>query len=228
MTPQQRKKTAYEVLGVESGASQTKLKQAYIRLAQLNHPDRQGESSPAARHQAEVAMREITAAWASVSTPARRAAYDRSLRPAGSAWESQTASGATRAPRTSAVRPGQAVPPPSGSGIVVDASHARFWRWGPAVVLAFLLIGILVFTAYANQAENVDPTTTIPPGARSWEVGDCIVVASGGGRSIPILTECARSGASEVREVTDLGRPCGRGSYAYDLATEKVRLCLAE
>lgn len=219
------KQTSYDVLGVDAKASQTKIKQAYIRLAQLNHPDRQGESSPTARHQAEQRMREINAAWEAVSTPARREAYDRSLRPAGPAWESQTASGATRAPRTSTVRPGSSVPPPPSGGMVVEESHAGFWRWGPAVVFAFLLIGILVFTAVANQSQNVDPSP-VTTGARAWEVGDCIIVATAGGRSTPILTECSRAGADEVREITDLGRPCGSGLYAYDIAAEKIRLCM--
>lgn len=221
-------KTYYDVLGVPPDASQTKLKQAYIRLAQLHHPDRQGESSPAARQQADARIREINRAWEAVRTPDRRAEYDRSLRGPGPAWEKQTASGGTRAPRTSPVRPGDDGPGPQASGYVVPESHSAFWRFGPVMFLGLVLIGILIFTAYANQPSDGGPDPTIPSRATPFRAGSCVVLASTGGRATPLMASCQSPGAIEVRSVTDLGRPCGPGLIPFDISDEKVRLCLVE
>jgi hypothetical protein len=65
----------YDVLGVVPSADDATLRRAYLDLARRHHPDRAG--GDAARMQA------INQAWATLSDPARRAQYDRSLhRPA--------------------------------------------------------------------------------------------------------------------------------------------------
>jgi hypothetical protein len=66
--------THYEVLGVAMGASTDEIRTAYRTAARTLHPDAGG--SPAA-------MRTLNAAWHVLGDPARRAAYDRSLTPAG-------------------------------------------------------------------------------------------------------------------------------------------------
>lgn len=61
----------YDVLGVVPSADDATLRRAYLDLARRHHPDREG--GDAARMQA------INQAWATLSDPARRAQYDRSL-----------------------------------------------------------------------------------------------------------------------------------------------------
>ena len=62
----------YEVLGVDPSARHADIRAAYRRLMREHHPDlRPGD--PAAEEMA----RRITAAWAVLSRPSARAAYDR-------------------------------------------------------------------------------------------------------------------------------------------------------
>ncbi len=74
-------RTHYEVLGVTPTSSAAQIRAAHRQLAQLLHPDRQSGASPAERQLAERRMREVNAAWTTLSDPDRRSAYDRSLRP---------------------------------------------------------------------------------------------------------------------------------------------------
>lgn len=63
--------THYEVLGVGPRASAAELRRAYLALARRHHPDVAGGS--------EDRMQAVTAAWAVLGDPVRRAAYDRAL-----------------------------------------------------------------------------------------------------------------------------------------------------
>ena len=65
--------THYEVLGVSEEASEHEVRQAYRRLVKVAHPDLAGDTAQ---------FRLITLAYDVLSDPVRRAAYDRSLRPA--------------------------------------------------------------------------------------------------------------------------------------------------
>jgi hypothetical protein len=71
--------THYQVLGVARGASDAEIRQAYLRLAHLHHPDHHLGSGDAARTASEQRMREINAAWGVLSDPNRRRGYDESL-----------------------------------------------------------------------------------------------------------------------------------------------------
>ncbi|GER26610.1 DnaJ-like protein [Striga asiatica] len=67
----------YEVLGIRAGATCQEIKSAYRRLARVLHPDAAaggGGASPSA----DEFMR-VHAAYATLSDPERREAYDRSL-----------------------------------------------------------------------------------------------------------------------------------------------------
>jgi curved DNA-binding protein CbpA len=66
----------YEVLGVPASASPEEIRHAYRQLVKAAHPDRAGNTER---------FRLITEAYAVLSDPPRRAAYDRSLRPAPTA-----------------------------------------------------------------------------------------------------------------------------------------------
>jgi len=63
--------THYEVLGVEADAPQDEIKAAYRRLSRQVHPDQGGSGA---------LFRKVTEAYETLSDPARRAAYDDSLR----------------------------------------------------------------------------------------------------------------------------------------------------
>jgi len=61
----------YQVLGVDQNASQTKIKEAYRRLAFKHHPDRNRENAAAADQ-----MKKINEAYAVLSNPAKKTEYD--------------------------------------------------------------------------------------------------------------------------------------------------------
>lgn len=71
--------TYYEVLGIAEGASMVDVRHAYRRLVKQSHPDVAGDTEQ---------FRRIAEAYAVLSDPRRRAAYDRSLRraPGGDHW----------------------------------------------------------------------------------------------------------------------------------------------
>lgn len=69
--------THYEVLGVAVDAPTSAIRDAFVALARRHHPDYFVAASPTARAQAEQRMRAINEAWAVLSDPERRSAYDR-------------------------------------------------------------------------------------------------------------------------------------------------------
>jgi DnaJ-domain-containing protein 1 len=80
--------THYEVLGVGPTASTAEIRQAYLRAALSNHPDRRDVAGPAAAERpartTEDAIRlrrmqEVNEAWTVLRDPTKRGAYDREL-----------------------------------------------------------------------------------------------------------------------------------------------------
>lgn len=69
--------TLYDVLEVSPHASPEVIKAAYRQLALKYHPDRQPTAQ--ARIHAEERMKQINAAYAILSDPARRREYDRQI-----------------------------------------------------------------------------------------------------------------------------------------------------
>lgn len=67
----------YDVLGVATDASDVELRQAYLALARVHHPDRLADATAAERRSAEARMAQINEAWSVLSDHRRRAAYDR-------------------------------------------------------------------------------------------------------------------------------------------------------
>jgi hypothetical protein len=65
----------YEVLGVEPGAPTETIRRAYLTEARRHHPDL--EADPLRRRDAERRMQRVNEAWAVLSDPKRRSAYDR-------------------------------------------------------------------------------------------------------------------------------------------------------
>ncbi len=68
--------THYEVLGVDRDASAPVIRRRYLALARQHHPD---VNEGPGRAEAEVRMRQLTAAWAVLGDPERRSRYDAEL-----------------------------------------------------------------------------------------------------------------------------------------------------
>lgn len=87
----------YQVLGIGPGADPAEVRRAYVAQARRFHPDAHAGRSPAERAHAERRMRDVNAAWATLSDPARRRRHDATRteahpppvrpRPAGRAWQ---------------------------------------------------------------------------------------------------------------------------------------------
>jgi len=91
-------KTHYQILEVEPDASEEKIKEQYLFLAQAWHPDKFSKADQKAR--AEEKIKQINAAYDVLREPAKRAEYDQTLR-----------SSKKTAPKQPSAR--QAAPPPT-------------------------------------------------------------------------------------------------------------------
>jgi DnaJ-domain-containing protein 1 len=100
--------TYYEVLGVAPDASAADVRRAYFDRARLHHPDFHTTDDAPVRRAAEREMQRINDAWAVLSDPGRRRAYDATLR---------SASGPDR---------GVVVPPEDGWDPRSGAAHPDF------------------------------------------------------------------------------------------------------
>ena len=89
----------YALLGVHAGADDEMLRRAWRQLALQYHPDRAGDGSAAT-------FKQLAAAYAVLSDPVARAAYDRRRRPVGApaARASAATSAATGSPSQSTTR----------------------------------------------------------------------------------------------------------------------------
>lgn len=170
-------RTHYQVLGVAPSASTEEIRRAHRQLARVLHPDRLADTAPAERTLAERRMREVNAAWTTLSDPNRRRDYDRAL--AGATASTTRRAGA---PATStAARPSRSTRPEDAADPDLayararaaeidpdepDLSAGHFWllRRGPVVLV--VLVGLLLFvvTAYAGgnaSRETGAPSTTL-------------------------------------------------------------------
>lgn len=68
--------TLYDALHVPASASPADIKAAYRRLARQHHPDKHTASTPAERARSEALFKSISDAYATLSDPDKRAAYD--------------------------------------------------------------------------------------------------------------------------------------------------------
>src|SRR5207237_892696 len=104
--------TYYEELGVAQSASREEIRRAYRQLVRLIHPDRCPD--PETRRLADLQMMRLNGLLHTLSDPARRLVYDRSLR--------------SCAPRAAPkLRPAHALP---AAGLIVCVAIA-FWPARP-------------------------------------------------------------------------------------------------
>ena len=213
--------THYEVLGVDPGADTETIRRAYLVVAKATHPDRRQTGDPARAARAETHIRLANAAWSTLRDPERRAAYDATLRrgPEPSAARPAPSSGAA-----GRVAPEDPRPRPP-SGIVVPQAQASLWRYTPIVVVVVVLLGLLVFSAYATSKDSGPgtgtPRTTIPA------VGECVLVGIINGARTPAPVACGTERSYRISAVVDSPRPCPSGTAdQVTLADQKTTLCL--
>src|SRR5688500_5066196 len=66
----------YDVLDVPFDADADEIRRAYLRKAQLLHPDHHGASPESVRRQAEAEMKAVNEAWNTLKDPEARSRYD--------------------------------------------------------------------------------------------------------------------------------------------------------
>ena len=209
--------THYEVLGVAPEASTEDIRQAYVRLAKANHPDRRLGDDLARRQRADATIKAANAAWNVLRDPARRAEYDRTLAPraSSSGHDGGEREGPPRRP-----------PDWEPSGIVVQEAHVPLFRYLPVVVVAVVLIGILVFSAYATQQDSSGPNPSPPTTEPTFEVGSCLLVAALDTGPQPVQVNCGTGNAAVVSSIVATPRPCPPDTRSLPLDDNRTTLCL--
>ncbi len=204
----------YETLGVAPTADAPSLRAAYLAKARVHHPDRHVDSPPLTRERAARTMREVNAAWSVLSDPEARRRYDGTI-------------AATRARVTEQTRPptGRAAPPPTGRAAAPAAtarSHGdtedllgRGLRLVPAAALLFLLLGIVIFTAFAAAGGDDAPTTTVAPGTLA--AGMCLRVDR-----VLTVVDCRDQHDAIVASVVGIGRGCSVDTAVFTLDAQRV------
>ncbi len=138
---------AYAVLGVDPGASDDELRDAFRLLAAELHPDRQPSTSVGTNDQVAARMAEVTDAWRQVSTPEKRKAYDLVRARAISAPSGVPATvRSTSAPRR----------PPAPRPVAARGRRVSELILRPAVVAGAGLVLALVVLIVAVLAANDD------------------------------------------------------------------------
>ncbi|MEG3586637.1 MAG: J domain-containing protein [Actinomycetota bacterium] len=74
-----RSKNHYEILGVDHNADLTVIKKEYLKKARLLHPDNHPELTRSELEKREQEMKDLNAAWSTISNHEKRKKYDASL-----------------------------------------------------------------------------------------------------------------------------------------------------
>lgn len=125
-------KDYYQILGLLETASQEDIRQAYLQLALVWHPDRHAGEAPERVAIATASFKEIGEAYGVLSDLSKKAEYDGQLRRSRATpppWPSGPAAGRPSSPRrppSQASRTGG----PTGTTARVDSSYFRARNWG--------------------------------------------------------------------------------------------------
>ncbi len=221
--------THYTTLGVAPDVPQPELRRAYIAEARRWHPDRFVGTKPAEAEKAESAMRRVNEAWHVLGDETRRRAYDREL--------AASVSGATSL--GGAIRRDDGIPRIDPRLLDPDflasrrryqedeseVRHSGIIRTITAVGFFGLLIGIFIFTAYANGPVATNPTSTIPGPAIGVDAGTCVRQMSGGQLlSVP----CSGSSDGVVIGARELDGICPAPTVRELILPSDIIVCLAQ
>jgi curved DNA-binding protein CbpA len=155
-------RTLYQVLGVGPRATQEELRQAYVALARILHPDRYVEGSIAERALANRRMREVNGAWDVLGRPGTRADYDTGLREAD-----RVSAPAGAPPRPESTR--KPVEDVEDDDPELPAHQVFLLRRGPVLVAVAIAVALFIGTAYASTKPaptGPTPTTVCDPALR--------------------------------------------------------------
>lgn len=178
--------THYDVLGVPPSATRAEIREAYVERARRLHPDRAGGDPSRARR-----MQEVNEAWRVLGHAARRSAYDATL-------------AAVVRPEPAAARGDDDldrpfVSPPAAPGDVTVAI-ARALPW---VVVATVLVGIFVFTAFARRTSPAE-------GSPRDLLGHCLAPAGSARVTVP----CDQPNDGEAVLLVETASGCPAGTAA--------------
>lgn len=232
-TPDER--THYQVLGVAVGASPKTVRDAHRQLARVLHPDMVSGASDAERRLAERRMREVNAAWTTLSDPDRRRDYDRMLRagatgpsgPSGSSAYGSGASGPGSARGYGSGVDGSGANPRTGRPDLDDPDEffARlrsqeldpeeeplagwhFWllRRGPILAAVVVALFLFVATAYAGGSRSdADPSQP----TTTIAVRDCVRLTEG---RTAVRSVCSEQNDGRIVTQVDAALDCPDGT----------------
>lgn len=203
--------THYETLGVSPAAGHDEIRRAYLNAARTYHPDKFVNESAARSEHAEDSMRQANEAWRVLGDDSRRARYDEAIRFGAQSGARpsrvdsiRTDDGITRVdPRL--LDPQFLANRRTSQVEELDKQHSSILRVIPVLAFFGLLIGIFIFTAYANGSSDTAPTETTAPGPRiGVEAGVCVRIQEG-----PTLIEVPCTGVIDGR-VLGAYEPGGR------------------
>ncbi|MEZ5378111.1 MAG: J domain-containing protein [Acidimicrobiales bacterium] len=218
-------KNHYEVLGVPASSSHEEIRRAYHEQARRWHPDRFQEMPAAEAERAELSMRDVNEAWRVLGDQQRRTTYDHSL--AGPVRQPRpgvqtSADGVTRIdPRLldpeflAARRRSQAD----------DIEYKNSWmlRVLPMAAFIVLIVGIIVFTAYARTPGTAITTTTFRGPDIGIDPGACV-------RRLPdaglLALPCDGNEDGVLIAVTLPGATCPEGTKLTQPVKDGMTACL--
>jgi hypothetical protein len=196
--------TLYDLLGGEPGATTEELRRAYRARASALHPDRSAGRSAAEIEADTAELARLNQAWRVLGDPGRRARYDADLAGAGPRPGDGTAGDPRHddgwAAHAGDRYDGSGAPLPSPADLVAAGGCLpRSVRFVPWVVLAVVLAGIFVVTAYASH-----PDPPAPPNV----IGECLQPEPG----YDLFVSC---GAAAQDQVVAERSPCPPGTVAH-------------
>lgn len=178
-------RTHYEVLGVQSTATVSEIREAYRRRVRSVHPDSAARVDPASGEE----MAAITRAWNTLSDHSRRRLYDASLR------DPVARPSASSSPSTTG----------HASRIAPSPTPARFpWR----MLLGFITVGSAIVLALNVVSQPAAPRG--PDGLITS--GSCVVID---GTQAAVEVSCDEEHYGVVEQLIGFDMSCRAGTEPY-------------